>query len=161
MSDPTPDRRTLHFDTLDQIVADAEAVTNQPHHHVGNWTPAQIIEHVTIAMRIGNHGVDWTVPLPIRLFGWFMKKTGATRKPIKPGFTPPTNIAKHFAPPEDITLDTALQNLRDEVAYANANGMHHPSPLFGKLTPAQWIDLHCRHAELHFSFIVPGEPLTA
>jgi hypothetical protein len=28
-----------------------------------------------------------------------------------------------------------------------------PSPLFGELTIDEWNQLHCRHAELHLSFI--------
>jgi hypothetical protein len=29
----------------------------------------------------------------------------------------------------------------------------HPSPFFGTLTNEEWDALHCRHAELHLSFI--------
>lgn len=50
----------------------------------------------------------------------------------------------------------ALAKLRDEVDYAKAHGMKHPSPLFGPLTNDAWIQAHCRHAELHHSFIHPN-----
>jgi hypothetical protein len=30
-----------------------------------------------------------------------------------------------------------------------------PSPFLGELTREQWDQLHCRHCELHLSFILP------
>ena len=35
--------------------------------------------------------------------------------------------------------------------------MSKPSPVFGPMTHEEWEQLHCRHAELHFSFIHKDE----
>lgn len=150
----TAARRELHYDTLDEVLADANAVTEQTT-ATGNWTPPQIIDHVAFGVHMLNHGVDLKIPLPMKLFGRTLKLFGMHTKPMRPGIKPPAKIASVFAPPPDITLDAAKQKLRDEVAYANEHGMHHPSPLFGQLTPDECIQINCRHAELHFGFLKP------
>ncbi|MBB6428656.1 DUF1569 domain-containing protein [Algisphaera agarilytica] len=149
------DRRELHFDSLDEVLAEAQTFTEQST-STGNWSPAQNIYHVAFAIGMLNHGVDLKIPLPMKLFGRTLKLFGAHVKPFNPGIKPPQKVADAFAPPADVTLADAVQKLRDEVAYANEHGMNHPSPLFGKLTPDEAIKLNCRHAELHFGFIHPA-----
>ncbi|MEM1110124.1 MAG: DUF1569 domain-containing protein [Planctomycetota bacterium] len=149
-------RREIHFDTLDDALADAEAMTEQ-HTATGNWTPAQNIWHVAFAIGMLNRGVDLKVPVPMKIFGRVLKLFGAHLKPINPGIKPPAKVAKFFEPPADVSLEDAKQKMRDEVAYANKHGMNHPSPLFGRLTPDDAVKLNCRHAELHFGFIHPLE----
>ncbi|MEM9418852.1 MAG: DUF1569 domain-containing protein [Planctomycetota bacterium] len=149
------ERRELHFKSIDEVLAEAETFTEQST-ATGNWTPAQNVHHVAFAISMLNHGVDLKIPLPMKLFGRVLKLFGAHVKPINPGIKPPKKVAEAFAPPADVTLSDAVQKLRDEVTYANEHGMHHPSPLFGKLTPDEAIKLNCRHAELHFGFIYPA-----
>lgn len=151
----TADRRELHFATLDEVLADAEAVTDQCT-ATGNWTPPQIIDHVAFGVHMLNHGIDLKIPLPMKFLGRTLKLFGMHTKSMKPGIKPPAKVAAAFAPPPDITLDEAKQKLRAEVAYANEHGMHHPSPLFGKMTPQECIEMNCRHAELHFGFVQPA-----
>ncbi len=153
----TAQRRPLHFDTLDDILADATAVTSGAHHVTGNWTAAQNIWHVAHTVGMSNRGFDFKVPLVMKLLGRTLKLLGLHTKPIKPGIKPPGRVAAAFAPPPDVSLEMAVAKLRDEITHAKAHGMHHPSPLFGKLSHAQWIQTHCRHAELHHSFIHPGD----
>lgn len=150
----TATRRTLHFDNLDQLLAEAEAFTDAAT-VTGNWTPAQIIHHVAFGIKMLNHGIDLKVPLPMKLFGRTMKMFGMHTKPMKPGINPPAKIAAAFAPPQDVTLEQAKQFLREEVGFANENGMNHPSPLFGQMSPQDCIQMNCRHAEMHFGFIQP------
>lgn len=154
----TASRRKLHFDDLDQLLADAEAVTESST-ATGNWTPAQIIHHVAFGIKMLNHGIDLKVPLPMKIFGRTMKAFGLHVKPIKPGINPPAAIAAAFAPPADVTLEEAKRILREEVAFAEENGMNHPSPLFGRMSPADCVQMNCRHAEMHFGFI--QQPMVA
>jgi len=152
-------RRELYFDSLDEVLADAESVTDQAT-ATGNWTPPQIIDHVAFGLHVLNHGADFKLPAPFRWFGRVMKMLGTHTKPMKPGINPPAKIAAAFAPSPDITLEAAKQKLRDEIAYANQHGMHHPSPLFGQMTPDECIQMNCRHAEMHFGFIQPTATTT-
>jgi len=156
----TAERRTLHFDTLDDIVRDVETVTAGPHHVTGNWTAAQNIWHVAHTVALSNRGFDFKVPLPMKLIGRTLKLLGMHTKPINPGINPPAKVAAAFAPPHDVALEMAIAKLRDEVQYARTHGMNHPSPLFGKLSHDTWIQTHCRHAELHLSFIAPSSAET-
>ena len=151
-------RRTLRFTTLDDVLVDAETVTAGPHHTTGNWTAAQIVHHVATLMRVANHGGGPRLPRPVRLVGRVLKLAGVHRRPLKPGIKMPGSVKKHFLGPPDLPLADALALLREQVATANATPMPHPSPLFGRLEPDVWVEVHCRHAELHFSFVHPGEP---
>ncbi len=151
----TAQRRPLKFNSLDDIVADAQAVTSGPHRVSGNWTAAQNIWHIAQTLEMSNHGFNFTVPLPMKLAGRLLKLLGRHTKPFTPGIKPPAKVAHAFAPPADISLPLALAKLHDEVDYAKAHGMKHPSPLFGPLSHDAWIQTHCRHAELHHSFIHP------
>ncbi|MEM8737543.1 MAG: DUF1569 domain-containing protein [Planctomycetota bacterium] len=151
------ERRVLHFSDLEEILADAEQVTAGPHVTTGNWTAAQIIRHVAMGFEMANHGIDLPIPLPIRLAGRTMRFFGLHTKPVRPGIKPPAKIAAAFEPPPETTLEAALTRLREEVGYAQQHPMRHASPLFGKLTPEEWKQFQCRHAEMHFGFIHPGE----
>lgn len=152
----TAERRPLQFNTLDDIVADASTVTSGPHRVTGNWTAAQNIWHIAQLLEISNHGSNFKVPLAMKLVGRLLKLLGRHTKPFNPGIKPPAKVAREFAPPAETSLPMALAKLRDEVDYAKAHGMKHPSPLFGPLTNDAWIQAHCRHAELHHSFIHPN-----
>jgi len=150
------DRRTLKFSNLDDLLADAEAVTRGGTHDApatGNWSAAQNIYHVAFTIGMANRGSDIKIPLPMKFVGRTLKLLGAHAKSINPGINPPAKVAAAFAPPQDVAVDAAMQKLRDEIAYAKEHGMKFPSPLFGKLTHDQWVQMHCRHAELHFGFI--------
>jgi len=150
-------RREMRFDTLDDVLADAEAVTAGPHHSTGNHSAAEILWHVAYFIDKPVTGFGFTAPLPVRLLGKTLKTLGFANKPIKPGLNPPANIERRFWPGPEVTLDQARAYLRLAVEAAREpDRMTHPSPVFGKLTDAQWRTLNRRHAELHLSFIHPG-----
>jgi hypothetical protein len=59
-------------------------------------------------------------------------------------------------PDEDVTWEQALSELRETIDKAKRDGMTHPSPVLGRMSNDDWVSLHCRHAELHFSFLHPA-----
>ncbi|MEM9295854.1 MAG: hypothetical protein AAGA57_08630, partial [Planctomycetota bacterium] len=63
--------------------------------------------------------------------------------------------ARQALEPDDASLEEAVQRLRDAVSLAREKTMTAASPLAGKLDDPTWEKLHCRHAELHFSFAHP------
>lgn len=154
MNQPNRTRRELHFENLDQILTDAVEITSGGYTTTGQWTGAQIITHVAGLIGVANRGADFAVPLPLRIVGRLLKPLHA--RPLKPGITMPKMARPSLAPPTDTTLDQAITLLRNEVNEANNKPMSYPSPIFGRLTHDQWVALHCRHAELHFSFIRPA-----
>ena len=146
-------RRTVRYEDLRDILEDIEAITAGPVTGVGGWTPAQNIDHVRQVIRMSRAGIDLTLPLPLRILGRMLKGR-VQRKPFRAGI--PSLDA--FQPPADLDLADAVAAFREEVlAAAEPGAMRHPSPLFGPMTHQEWERLHCRHAELHFSHIVPDD----
>ncbi len=151
-------RRELRFEKIDDILADARAVTAGPHHATGNHSPAEIIHHVAYFIDKPVTGFGFTAPLVMRLFGRALRLMGRATAPIAPGLNPPRAVAQRFWPEPGVTLDDAMAYLARSVDAAREPGrMRHPSPLFGRLSHEQWIALNCRHAELHLSFIHPDQ----
>ncbi|MEM1165294.1 MAG: DUF1569 domain-containing protein [Planctomycetota bacterium] len=153
------DRRTLHFTTLADILADAEAfaATGEPRTS-GNWSVGEVVDHVRMIMTYSREGFpDMGIPAPLRWFTILFMKKRTLAKGFDAGFKFPTaKIAAAFTP-ERVSLDVAMTRLRREVELSSVPGaMSQPSPLVGRLTHDEWQALQCRHAELHFSFVFPA-----
>lgn len=145
-------RRKLHFHTMRDILDDVETLTSGPVESLGKWTPAQNIEHIRLLILIAHRGVDFKMPLPFRVIGKVFKGY-FLKAPFRAGF----KTVDIFEPPAEITMQEAVTAFREEMAIADRPGaMSHPSPLLGTMTHEQWVQLHCRHAELHLSFLVPA-----
>ncbi len=149
------DRRTLSFQSLDDILADAEALAAGDIRTMGNWTSGQIVDHVAALIELSIDGFTMKAPLPLRIFGRLMRNM-ALNKPMRPGFKMPKKFAA-MAPRPDVQWDAALARLRS-VGQRVRDGeqMQHPSPMLGRMSHEDWVKLHCRHAELHFSFMHPA-----
>jgi hypothetical protein len=146
-------RRQLKFSTLDDILADVERLNQGKVRSLGNWSPGQNLKHLAIAMNGCLDGIDAKAPLLIRvLASSFLKKRILTR-PMSAGFHLPRSAAA-LLPPET-SWDDGVQAVRTALLRMKAEGQRHPHPLLGTLTREQWDQLHCRHCELHLSFLVP------
>lgn len=155
MSRISPDRRDLAFRSLDEILADAERVLGGPHRTTGSWTAPQIVWHVADLIAVANGHMDLSLPLPLKAFGRTLKLLRLFDRPIPSGIRMPKAAAANVAEAADREPADSLAHLRREVEHANRHPMTHPSPLFGRLTPHQWLRVNCRHADLHFSFMHP------
>ena len=151
-------RRKLQFHTLHEILRDVEqlgAVTSETGESIcadGNWTAAQIVEHVTFFIDGAIDGFSFTAPLPIRVLARPFKKRILT-KPMKPGIKLPARM-NVVLPDPDTTWDEAVSALRDAVGRIDiGERMTQPSPLLGAMTHEDWVKMNCRHAEMHFSFM--------
>ena len=148
-------RRALRLESMDAILADAESVTSQPYRTVGGWSAAENIDHVANVVEMSLDGFTLDVPWPLKVVGRLFLKPSWLKNGYKPGIRPPAKVAAAFAPREGVTLEQALERLRRMVTRSKSEPMDRPSPLLGALTHEQWEQMHCRHAELHLSFIVP------
>ncbi len=147
-------RRELHLPTLDDILAEAEAIASTAHTTTGNHSASELIWHVAYFIDKSATGFGYRAPLPVWVVGNLLKRVGIAQRPIKPGIRPPKSLDRRFWPGGGVTLDDALAYLRRSIGAAREPGsMTHPSPVLGRLTHDQWATLHCRHAEMHFSFI--------
>jgi len=156
MPDESP-RRSVQFNNFDDVLADAAAIeaSSDPKQLKG-WTPGENIDHVAklIWFCVQGYPKDAIPPLPMRLLGPLFKK-GTLANGFKPNLPLPKKLAVAFAPRSGVTVASAVSNLRDGIAAFRARGPIDRNPMLGKMTPEQWEQLHCRHAELHFSFIEP------
>ena len=151
------DRRELRFGRMKDLLRDVEQLAAQGEVAAsGNWTPGQIVDHVTTL-------VDWSIDgfpdvklsWPLRVIGGFMKDR-ALNRPMSPGFKVPGGL-RQAVPAPSITWDEAVSHLRRTIHRIDEGlRMEQPSPLLGPLGHEQWEQLHCRHAEMHFSFLKVG-----
>jgi hypothetical protein len=146
-------RRTLKFSTLDDILADVDKLNQGPVRALGNWSPGQILLHLTVPMRWCLDGAPLRAPWYIRVVGWLIKGS-FLRNPMPPAFRLSKTFAKQLIPPET-SWEDGVQAIRSMIGRMKTEPQRHPSPFLGTLTTEQWEQLHCRHAELHLSFIIP------
>lgn len=152
----TRPRRPLQFSTLADIRQDVDqlmqASGSQPH-TTGQLTPAQNIWHVAYFIDHAATGFPFKVPLIMRLVIRPMRSR-YLRKTFNPGINPPSAISSQTVPSPETTMDEALAYLHRSIDAASPDGaMNQPSPLFGKMSHDQWVQLNCRHAEMHLSFL--------
>ena len=84
-----------------------------------------------------------------------MKKKFLTH-PMSAGFKLPVKAQTELVP--DATgFETGLQDIRQAIKRLQTESNRAPMPVLGPLTVEEWTQLHCRHAELHLSFLVPAD----
>ena len=147
------DRRTLRFGRMHELLDDVMQFNGNPR-TTGNWTPAQIVGHVAGFIECSLDGFE--VPnAPLFLRGVAkMMRTSFLNKPMRAGVKLPSKF-NFLVPPASITWEEAREKLSIVVNRIDDKGqrMRHRSPLLGLLEHEEWIQLHCRHAEMHFSFL--------
>ena len=148
--------RTLHFESLDQVMAEAERVAEAERggrlRCLGNWTVGQTLGHLACWMEYCYTGVPLKVPFYVR---WLLRlrKRKFLYAPMPPGLKIPTVKGGTLAT-EVVPLEAALVQLRKAATRLQAEAPTLPHPIFGALKHDEWIALHLRHAELHLGFMV-------
>src|ERR1043166_540888 len=148
-------RRELHFSSLDDILADVERLAGAKEiRTLGNWSADQVFRHVATVMNKSidgfTHLPPWYIRLLVRLFfrGRFL------RKAMPAGINLPAAAQAELVQPAT-NLEAGLQTTRAAISRLKGDPSRKPSPVLGELTVDEWTSLHCRHSELHFSFLVP------
>ena len=147
------ERQQLHFSSLDEAAADAEAFSGGEVMTSGNYSFGQIMEHLarTIDVVTG-HRQGPKIPLPLRVVARLMKSRFLNH-PMKPGFKLPSSAQSVYWPSEDVDTAAGLQHYQqaiDRLQRADPVPIH---PFLGTLTREEHEQLQCRHAELHLSFV--------
>jgi len=147
------ERRELSFRTYDDILREAERLVAGPHRTAGNWTLGQILVHLALPMHRSIDGFGFSLPIPLRWVMPLFRRRFLTKG--LPAGVPLRGGGAVFLPPEDVPSDRGLEELRGAIDRLRRDPTRHPSPIIGRLTLAQWEQFHCRHAELHLSFVHP------
>ncbi len=146
-------RRQLHFDSLDEVLADAEQMASRPVELLGNWSQGQIYMHVATVMQQSIDGLDFEPPWYLKIIGRLFLKGYTLKKGFPAGFQLPENTKLR---PSETSVEEGLAALRAGIERLKRESTRAISPLLGRMTAEEWNLLHQRHAELHFSFIVPA-----
>jgi len=151
-------RRKLTFNSLDDIVADAEKLAASPETKVlGNWPLSQLFTHLAGVTNDSIDGISARAPWYFRLIGPLVKGR-VLRKGMSAGFQLPKEMESAMFPPAGSPRD-AFEKLRMAIARTKKERMTARHPFFGKMTHEEWTQLHMRHAELHLSFALPAQAL--
>lgn len=147
-------RRILKFDSLDQVLAEADRLAAADRagrlKQLGNWTLGQTF----------NHLAGWAeyayTPAPLKppfLIRWILRlrKHSFLYKPMPAGVKIP-GVAGGTLETEAVSLEDGLRRLKAAVTRLKTDRPTAPSPALGPLTHAEAIALNLRHAELHLGF---------
>lgn len=147
-------RRKVHYDSYDEVLADAARMASISTRTLGNWSVGQIYKHLAIVMNGMIDGIPFGAPTflrgPLRWFlmPWFL------HRPPPAGFKLPKEGGA-FLPP-DTTPEEGLELLTKAISRLQATETRAPHPAFGPITREQWDLLQLRHCEMHMSFILPA-----
>jgi hypothetical protein len=99
-------------------------------------------------------GFDHHMPWPMRFVISLLFKRKFLSQPMKAGFKLPKKTATEIVPPPT-SLEEGLLCIRQALDRLQMESKRAPSAFLGPLTRDEWDQLHCRHAELHLSFLIP------
>lgn len=148
-------RRTLDFQSFDDVLKDARVLARVGYHRVGRWSLGQITDHLS---RFMCHSLDGFPSPPgyfalLRPVARMMYLGKVLRNERLPAGAP---TLKSLQPDEWSDDSAAMPQLEDAIARIQSpNATFQPSPLFGKLTPDEWRKVHLWHCQHHLEFLVP------
>ena len=139
--------------TARDIVARLAKVYDRAHPRKKNRLAASGRTSLQRVILASVEGFPGPVPFVFRLVGPLIKGRFLKRT-FNPGIKLPAGLVDHFTAPAQTTPQQAIEMIDQAIAKQQQKGGFIPaSPLFGKLSTRQWVDLHCRHAEMHFGMI--------
>jgi Protein of unknown function (DUF1569) len=146
-------RRTVRYNSYDEVLADAERLAAMPTRTLGNWTLGQIFQHLAKAMDAMIDGPPFLLPAPVRLLMSLFMKGKMLRETLSPGFKLPKK-GEGLLPTPATTTEEGLRLLRAAVQRVKGTTERALHGGFGKMGPGEWDQFQLRHCELHMSFVV-------
>jgi hypothetical protein len=146
-------RRKLRFESLSEILDECQRLRAGEHRTVGNWSFAQIMDHLAKGIDGVYDGYGFTAPWHFRLAGPVVKRWILTRA-MRPGIQLSARAAP-LMPADDADLDASQERLRQALERIDREQPRHPHPVFGRLTTEEVRLLTLRHSELHLGFVIP------
>jgi hypothetical protein len=150
-------RRKLWFHSIDEALQDLDRIEAAEKsgtlNALGNWTPGQILSHVSAWIEYGWDG--YPIGAPPFFIKWILKLIGRRylRKGMPAGVKIP-GIEGGTKGQELIPTDAALARLRKALhRLQNGEPAVHDSPAFGPMSHEDRILFNLRHVELHLSFL--------
>ncbi len=154
------DRRTLRFANLAEVIADAEKIAASERagtlRRTGNWSVGQNFNHIAGFMEYAYDGYPAGLGNPPAIIRWILKfqKNKYVHGGMPAGVYIP-KVTNGTVGQEDGPTDQALARLRRAAERMQKTAPTQPNAIFGPMTHDEWMQMNCRHAELHFSFLHP------
>jgi hypothetical protein len=152
-----PDRRTLRFESIDQVLAEVDRLVEAERagrlRRLGNWSLGQTLGHLAAWAEYGYTGSPLKVPFFIR---WLLRlrKRKFLYGPMRAGVKIP-GVEGGTLATDPVPLDEALQRFRAVMRRLQTEAPTAPNVVFGRLTHEESVAINLRHAELHLGFFVP------
>ncbi len=126
-------RRKVRYQNFDEFLADAERLAARPVRELGNWTLAQIFDHLAHSMNVSIDGTPERFPWALRTALRLVRKR-IIGHPMKPGYQVPENVAALLRPEITPCLRESACKLRNAAARFQTQSEFPPHPAFGTLT---------------------------
>ena len=149
-------RRSIRYESYDDLLEEAQRLAGGQVDTLGNWSYAQILEHLGTSLDSAIDGVPFSVPFPMRIVGKLFMKSKFLNKTLPPGFKIPKSGEDRFIPQDSVSVQEGLDHLQQAVERCKTASSFADHALFGRMTPEEWQRFNLRHAELHMSFAVPA-----
>jgi hypothetical protein len=148
----TTRRRNLRFSSIDDVLPDVEHLL-AGHKTLGQWSLAQIFNHLEMSIRLPMQGVPEKFSWPMRrLFGPVALRLSFWLEWIPSG----VRVQEIYLPHSGLDLAKKTECLRATIArFKEHAGAFDEHPLLGRLSAEQWERFHCLHCAHHLSFVVP------
>ena len=151
-------RRPLKFDSLAEVVRDAQNLLANGCDRAGNWDLAQCANHLAFWMTCPIDGFG-KGPVPVRMFLWIARNTfgpGKLKSVLANGFPPGGPTDPNSVKPTGGDAEEAVAKLTAAAArFAAYDGPIVPSPFFGPMDKDTALKLQLVHSAHHLSFLVP------
>lgn len=149
-------RRKVHFDNLDEVEAEVKRLSAGEVVALGNWDLGQIAWHLAQGIESPLDGPPaFRPPWVVRLVVRTLLRNRFLTRPLPAGFQLP-KAGRKLVPGPKVSLEEGLAALDRAVRRWRSEPQRYPNGLLGELTPAEWEQFQCRHAELHLSFLRPA-----
>lgn len=154
-------QRDLKFESFQEIAQDADNLLQAGYSATGKWNLAQSCLHLEDWLRFQIDGFP-TPPLPIKILMWGTKVMAGKRmlKNImthgfpKGSMTAPETVYQPDAASDQDGVDKLKATIE---RLEKHEGEFHTSPLFGRLTREQVIQLQLLHCAHHLNFLIPKQ----
>lgn len=153
-------RRTLRFNTPDEVLRDAESLVAAERtgtlKQIGNWPLGTTLGHLSAFIDYAYDGFPAQLKPP-----WIIKVLIRTQRrkffegPMPAGVKIP-RIKQGTLGIEPFSTAEGWARCKRSWERLAAGPPKDPHPIFGPLTHTEWKAMHFRHAELHLSFYSTG-----
>ncbi len=147
-------RRKVHYESFDDLIADAERLSQGEVISLGNWSLGQTLKHLGAAMHGSIDGPAFNVPWYIKVLGRVYLWRKLVYGPFPAGFILPRSARARIVFAEG-TPEEGMKMLRSGIERLENEPQRIVHPVTGPLTREQWDRFHLTHAEMHMSFLLP------